>query len=298
MGATPSTVPLRTQTSGEGAVPSPPRRAGARTRAPRAALFEAPIAQDNDTSAEQDIPVLLAVAQATPVRSEAVRGEVTPSAGRSEPRVTSFRSPCGSRQPLALWRSNPQTPGAKPPAEQLQPTTVEKSSQASANVCAICLSPVRRPSQSGSASGAPKSDRLPFRTTCCQQLFHQGCLKQCKNKCKVGTCPLCRSNTSTGLTPAQPVQRSRNTPPTIGRNSETGETGFVGAGTLHQAMLRRVAAARAAVQRSLANSNNIASSAEAGEGAPRLVPTLVSPTLDNAFQEALSLRGPTSEESQ
>ena len=307
MGTTPSPMPLGVGVFGDREVPASPQHPAIRPRAPRTALFaaSATASQDDDAGAVQQVQqvqqVQSALSQATPVGRWTVGGEATPTQNAPASQRASLRgTPRGRRQPLALWAgSNPQTPAAKPPIEQFPPPSTEKSSGARADVCAICLSPVKLSARSASREIPP--DRLPFRTSCCQQLFHKGCLKKCKARCKSGSCPLCRSETATGLTPAPPP---RSTPPTVGRNG-AGQTGFVGASTLHQAMLRRVATARAAVQRSLVQSSLVrgedgrdgVDGAREGNSA-RPTPTQSSPTtsptlqaLESSFQEALSLRG-------
>ncbi len=92
--------------------------------------------------------------------------------------------------------------------------------------CAICLSPVKKVSEAHT-------------TKCCHQRFHRECLLRYKVQTSADhslACPLCRSTVATGLTPVRPAAG-----------------GFVSAGNIHEAMLRRVAAARNAVQRRISS---------------------------------------------
>ena len=134
-------------------------------------------------------------------------------------------------------------------------------------MCAICLSPVvnrklnprrlacegsRTPSSRTPSSRTPSS-RTPssrtqstrgFKTACCGQLLHKGCLKRYKEQAPsspsrpTNPCPLCRSATSSGLTPIRPPKLHG--------------LGFVSAAHLHTEMSRRISTARGAVARSLA----------------------------------------------
>lgn len=97
----------------------------------------------------------------------------------------------------------------------------------------------RRGSHTPSSSASPGCGGgcEVFQAPCCGQYFHKACLKRYKQSTAYSggsSCPLCRSELTTGLTPAR----------TAG--------GFVSAGAVHTAMLRRVSAARLAVQRSMA----------------------------------------------
>ena len=92
--------------------------------------------------------------------------------------------------------------------------------------------------------------KTKFRTPCCGQLFHKECLERHKQGVACASpssharaCPLCRSLEPTGLTPSHVQPQPR--PP-------MGGGGFVNGWALHNEMVRRVSAARNAVQRSLA----------------------------------------------
>jgi hypothetical protein len=123
-----------------------------------------------------------------------------------------------------------QTPLAQRAAAQ------KLTTPAPAGSCAICLSPVksRRPPLSDSGTG---SGIETFRVPCCGGSFHRACLERFKSESTTTACPLCRSRLATGLTPAARPQP---------------HTGFVSAGDLRSVMVRRAAAARAAVQRQYA----------------------------------------------
>ena len=153
------------------------------------------------------------------------------------------------------------------------------SSRASPVACAICLSPVSRglstPEAAASASraNAGRPHRGRFRTACCKQLFHTECMARFKNPgptadyATCNKCPLCRSEQKTGLTPARPQGRP--------------QTGFVSGRAMHQAIQQRAAAARMAVQRSLA-------ARQAAEGSDLRSPDIIS----SPYQEVLLHRGP------
>ena len=175
--------------------------------------------------------------------------------------------------PSADFRTPVVTPLGTPTPS---PCSRRSSTAASPNSCAICLSPIQKRRGGGGAPG-----RQRFQMPCCRNSFHRDCLARHK-QCSAGSptarhrgCPLCRSVQPTGLTPA-----SRQ-PPQV---SAAG--GFVSGGALHNEMcarrrqpprlrshatqrllhaplpvsahsglsgrLRRVAAARSAVQRGLA----------------------------------------------
>ena len=125
-------------------------------------------------------------------------------------------------------------------------TGVSPESNGRLEPCSICLSPVR-PARRTSHSSSPASlsphacqSGLCFTTPCCGKLFHRACLVRYKRSTSYeggSRCPMCRDARTTGLTPARVAG------------------GFVSAGAVHTAMLRRVSAARLAVQRSIAASS-------------------------------------------
>ena len=156
-------------------------------------------------------------------------------------------------------------PCASGQVAHMTPSPIE--SPCNPNVCAICLSPVRKgrlarsrgvsPAASAVASSpvasSPQCRGPSFRTPCCRQLFHKECLRRYKQGVVGGlgtACPLCRSEHATGLTPSR----------TMG--------GFVSSLAVHTAMLRRVSTARAAVQRSLAAGGGPAAHSAASPAPP------------------------------
>lgn len=169
------------------------------------------------------------------------------------------------------------------------PSSESRSPRRSSITCSICLSPVSRGSQRGPLSPLcsveqisswanvlqspppPPLHRGRFRTPCCKQLFHQECMKNYKT-IGIGSsiahtnCPLCRSEQRTGLTPCGMKTGELHQP----RTAETQlletqpcvhpylngvsrpRSGFVSGRAMHTAISQRAAAARLAVQRSLA----------------------------------------------
>ena len=122
--------------------------------------------------------------------------------------------------------------------------TPGSSGNASPAPCSICLSPVHSHGRKGGRRSSISKNFSKFRTQCCGQLFHKECLArhkaQATSPSNPRACPLCRSVQPTGLTPSNRPQ------PTATGGS------FVNGWQLHNEMVRRVSAARGAVQRSLA----------------------------------------------
>ena len=124
---------------------------------------------------------------------------------------------------------------ATTPTKRVSGARAHGGSSATCDIdCPICFSPVMARA-SGDSLLLRKGARSAFRTQCCGKLFHLQCMQKHKGTSVRTVCPLCRSEQPTGLTPARRI------------------TGFVSSSSdlERSAMLTRVQAARAAVQRSL-----------------------------------------------
>ena len=152
--------------------------------------------------------------------------------------------------PLATVSVTPSPSPGHTPGQTRSFGTPTSANTDSCACCSICLSPIKKESRRRSSSiskspwGSASKSKAVFKAPCCGQLFHKECLARHKAQAcspsQKRACPLCRSIEPSGLTPSNRPQ------PTTQQQG-----GFVSGWALHNEMVRRASAARAAVQRSL-----------------------------------------------
>ena len=131
---------------------------------------------------------------ATPPRQgDAAAAQLPDAPGTPPPR--SPRSSAQCRSPPRPSPESCRTPQQRQPPPLLQLHADEEQ-------CPICMEDVD--SAPTPPRNSMKPPQLPFRTSCCKQLFHRACLAQYRECAPdLAGCPLCRSKVETGLTPLE-----------------------------------------------------------------------------------------------